>query len=615
MTRAQGRAELDISYEDDPRVVREAATEDYSMHVVPRSWRSGRLSLSMTWAALFSAMFWLVVAASVARTVGTRDALIGIALAVLTHGGVNFVLSRYANRTGLTVALMSRRLFGYFGAALAPLIFAATAIYYAVFEGSVVAVALEHYFGGLALRWWYLIVVLYSIPLVFGGVRVWLDKFNGVLLPFYVLGLVGAVAWAGSQYGFSADWLHAVPSQPVQVAGPGWVFGTAAFDDSTSREAVERYVATIRHDAPYTRGGSNIDYIVENSSLSGPEELYSTVTGVSCPGGPRSRGSSPACRSYSRCIPARSCSPPSTTRRGPGPRRARSASGAREPGGNDINGHRIGARTAREAIVSHEIIRRSPDEHALEVLDAGIQTTVQDWPGRRGMRPRGFFPSGPMDHFAARVANVLVGNAGGAAVLEIPVGRFSARVGAPGLVALCGAEGATPSLNGIEVPLWESFEVCPGDLVSCSRAKGPGFRLNLAFSGGFAVPEVFGSRSTHLVAGVGGIDGRALIRGDVLTTGTPKARAIRRARLPQSLRPTYPEHWEIDVMRGPHTDPEFVTEQDWADFVSAAWRVSMNSDRSATRLNTHHFQWSRTDGGAAGGHPSNVPDFSYPLDD
>ncbi|QIZ39829.1 thiamine permease [Saccharopolyspora sp. ASAGF58] len=199
------------------------------MHAVPRSWRSGRLSLSMAWAALFSAMFWLVVAASVARTVGTRDALIGIALAVLTHGGVNFVLSRYANRTGLTVALMSRRLFGYFGAALAPLIFAATAIYYAVFEGSVVAVALEHYFDGLALRWWYLIVVLYSIPLVFGGVRVWLDKFNGVLLPFYVLGLVGAVAWAGSQYGFSADWLHAVPSQPVQVAGPGWVFAFTVY--------------------------------------------------------------------------------------------------------------------------------------------------------------------------------------------------------------------------------------------------------------------------------------------------------------------------------------------------------------------------------------------------
>ena len=229
MAETTASAELDISYEDDPRVVKEAATEDYSTHVVPRSWRSGRLSLSMAWAALFSAMFWLVVAASVARTVGTRDALIGIGLAVGSHGGVNFVLSRYANRTGLTVALMSRRLFGYFGAALAPLIFAATAIYYAVFEGSVVAVALQHYFGGLAVQWWYLIVVLYSIPLVFGGVRVWLDKLNGVLLPFYVAGLTAAIMWAGTEYGFSGAWLSAVPAQPPHLAGPGWLYAFTVY--------------------------------------------------------------------------------------------------------------------------------------------------------------------------------------------------------------------------------------------------------------------------------------------------------------------------------------------------------------------------------------------------
>lgn len=95
---------------------------------------------------------------------------------------------------------MSRRLFGYFGAALAPLIFAATAIYYAVFEGSVVAVALQHYFGGMAIQCWYLIIVAYSIPLVFGGIRVWLDKFNGVLLPFYIVGLAAALIWAGQRH-------------------------------------------------------------------------------------------------------------------------------------------------------------------------------------------------------------------------------------------------------------------------------------------------------------------------------------------------------------------------------------------------------------------------------
>ncbi|MFE3645755.1 purine-cytosine permease family protein [Streptomyces sp. NPDC059169] len=227
---ANQRAELDISFVDDPRVVKEAATEDYSTHVVPRSWRSGRLSLSMAWAALCSAMFWLVVAASVALAVGTSAALVGVGLSLVTYGGVNYVLSRYASRTGLTVALMSRRLFGYLGAVLAPLIFAATAVYYAVFEGSVVAVAFHQYFGGMDIRLWYLAVVLYSIPLVFGGVLAWLDKLNGFLLPFYVVGLVAAVVWAGTKFGFSGHWLHLAATTDSAPAGvPGWVFAYTTY--------------------------------------------------------------------------------------------------------------------------------------------------------------------------------------------------------------------------------------------------------------------------------------------------------------------------------------------------------------------------------------------------
>ncbi|MBC8923733.1 allantoin permease, partial [Escherichia coli] len=79
------------------------------------------------------------------------------------------------------------------GAALATLIFFATAIYYAVFEGSVIAVAAHHQFPALDYKWAALIVVCYSVPLVFGSVQHWLDKFNGVLLPFYLLGLLAAV--------------------------------------------------------------------------------------------------------------------------------------------------------------------------------------------------------------------------------------------------------------------------------------------------------------------------------------------------------------------------------------------------------------------------------------
>lgn len=250
----------------------------------------------------------------------------------------------------------------------------------------------------------------------------------------------------------------------------------------------------------------------------------------------------------------------------------------------------------------------------LTVVDPGVEVTVQDHPGRVGMQRKGFFPAGPVDHFALRAANLLVGNESGAAALEIPMGRFSARVQFGGLLCLCGAEGSQPELNGSALPMWESVPVEPGDTLTCRTAKGPGFRLYLAVSGGLATPRVFGSRSTHTVGGIGGLDGRPLIRGDLVPVAAGHAEsAARRLRMPQVLRPTYPTHWEIEVMRGPHPDPDFITSQDWAEFVYRTWRVNLNSDRLATRLDTHKFTWARPDGGVAGGHPSNVLDGSYPF--
>lgn len=210
---------LEVSSTDDPRVVKAAATEDYSTHVVPLSWRSGRWSLAMAWGALFSAMFWLYIAVASADAVGTPATILGMALSTVTYGAVNLVLSRYAARTGLTVALLSRRLFGVLGSALAPLIFAATAVYYGVFEGSIIAVALQRYFGG-EIKLWYLAVVLYALPLVIGGVRVWLDRFNGVLLPLYVAGLIAVVVTATVKQGYPDDWLD---SAPAGGALPGWL--------------------------------------------------------------------------------------------------------------------------------------------------------------------------------------------------------------------------------------------------------------------------------------------------------------------------------------------------------------------------------------------------------
>ncbi|MET7761400.1 hypothetical protein [Streptomyces sp. NPDC005336] len=221
-------ADLEVIYTDDPEVVREAATEDYTQHVVPRSWRMSPLPLASAWWALASAMFWLILGALVALTVGTVDAIIGMVLSVIAYGAVNYVLSAYAARTGTTVNLFSRGLFGYAGGVLAPLLVAVISIYFATFEGSVIAVAFHEYFGGVDLKIWYLIVVAYSVPLVFGGVRVFLDKFNGLLFPFYVIGLVVAVVWTVQAHGTGGDWLTWRPDE-IQVSGPGWFWAFTVY--------------------------------------------------------------------------------------------------------------------------------------------------------------------------------------------------------------------------------------------------------------------------------------------------------------------------------------------------------------------------------------------------
>jgi cytosine/uracil/thiamine/allantoin permease len=215
---------LDIAYQDDAHVLREATTEDFAGHAAPESWRAGRGALAMAWLGFPTAIFWMVVPAGLTLAVGTKAVLIGLAVsAVLVAFGAYFVIP-WATATGLPVSVFSRRMFGYFGAACATLVLAATGIYFAAFEGSVIGVAFHQYFGGLSLNLWYLVVVLIAAPLVIGGVRVWLDRLNGVLLPLYLLGLIGAIVWAIAEYGYHGGWLSFKPPHPLDTHGPAWIF-------------------------------------------------------------------------------------------------------------------------------------------------------------------------------------------------------------------------------------------------------------------------------------------------------------------------------------------------------------------------------------------------------
>ena len=248
---------------------------------------------------------------------------------------------------------------------------------------------------------------------------------------------------------------------------------------------------------------------------------------------------------------------------------------------------------------------------AVEILEGGIQTTVQDYPGRRGLLAQGFFPAGPMDHFAFRAANLLVGNDASAAGLEVTLGNVALRLRGDATVAVCGAE-APVTVDGDELPLWESRRLEGGSELHIGVSPGPGFRLYVAFSGGIDVPPLFGSRATYTMGALGGLEGRALVQGDRFGL-LPESGDGAGRRLKPSARPVYEREWEVRAMRGPQAAPDYLTEADMQTFFGRPWPVDRNSNRTGIRLESHKFEWARRSGGIAGGHPSNILDNSYPV--
>jgi urea carboxylase len=123
---------------------------------------------------------------------------------------------------------------------------------------------------------------------------------------------------------------------------------------------------------------------------------------------------------------------------------------------------------------------------------------------------------------------------------------------------------------------------------------------------------VLGSRATYTMGALGGFEGRALQKGDRLPLA-PEADGASARRFKESARPPYARDWEIEAIRGPHAAPDYFTEEDMQIFFSRPWSVDRNSNRTGIRLESHKFQWGRTSGGIAGGHPSNILDNSYPV--
>ncbi len=248
----------------------------------------------------------------------------------------------------------------------------------------------------------------------------------------------------------------------------------------------------------------------------------------------------------------------------------------------------------------------------VDVLDAGAQTTVQDFPGRTGFWNVGVPPSGPMDVLAFRFANRLLNNPESAAGIEVMMTGPTLRFNAAAEIAITGAD-MQAEINGAAVPRWTALAVRAGDVLRMRSISGPGARAYIAVRGGLQVPRYLGSRSTFTLGNFGGHGGRALRLGDVLHLSTSDSAPAAGAALPEKLVPAYTHQWEIAVIYGPHGAPDFFTEADIAMLFATDWKVHFNSNRTGVRLIGPKPQWARPDGGEAGLHPSNIHDNAYAV--
>jgi 5-oxoprolinase (ATP-hydrolysing) subunit C len=248
----------------------------------------------------------------------------------------------------------------------------------------------------------------------------------------------------------------------------------------------------------------------------------------------------------------------------------------------------------------------------LEVIKPGLETSVQDWPGRIGYWNQGFPPSGPMDSWSFRLANVLVGNEPGDAGLECqymgPTLRFQRDL----VIAVTGAD-MLPKLDGEPIPNWESVAVRAGQSLEMTFAKG-GTRTYIAVAGGIRTDPWLNSRSTFHKAGVGGMDGSAIKAGQVIPVGDGNGSPGRRVK--EDARPVFAtdRRWLVEVCAGPNDD--WIDEAGHERFLSTDWKLSSKSDRTGFRLEGAEWSFAEKAYNKAPEHgslPSNIIDQGYPL--
>ena len=247
---------------------------------------------------------------------------------------------------------------------------------------------------------------------------------------------------------------------------------------------------------------------------------------------------------------------------------------------------------------------------SIEVIKPGIQTTIQDYPGRVGYWDVGVPPSGPMDSLAFRFANQILGNEPSAAGLEITLVGPELKFHADAVICLTGAP-LKMLINDVPMPQWNAIQVKAGSIVKIESIIA-GMRCYLCFKDGLNIEPYLDSQSTFTLGKFGGYEGRVLEKGDKLIVNEQKKFSPCEY-IDHSLVPLYRNDWNIHVLYGPQGAPDFFTKEDIYTFFNTEWEIHYNSSRTGVRLIGPKPNWARNDGGEAGLHPSNLHDNPYAI--
>ena len=214
----------------------------------------------------------------------------------------------------------------------------------------------------------------------------------------------------------------------------------------------------------------------------------------------------------------------------------------------------------------------------IEIIDGGILTTIQDL-GRFGYQRYGVSPCGVMDDYSAKIANILVGNEMNFPVIETTLKGITAKFNGSCVISITGGKN-TVLLNNLEIPMWESVYIKKGDTLKIDFCE-EGARNYIGVQGGFDIPKVLGSYSTDIKSRLGGFEGRAIKRGDIIPLKKVTNNYIHKTLYGDEIL-TFSNYETVRVILGPQDD--CFTEKGMETFLNTEYEVSVKADRMGTCL-------------------------------